>query len=38
MEVFDSARFSEKVVSGKKPFTPKNLAVHLEIVPLTQKI
>ena len=32
-----SARFSQKVVSGKKPPTSKNLAAHLEILPLTQK-
>ena len=30
-----SARFSQKVVSGKKPPTSKNLAAHLEILPLT---
>ena len=30
-----SARFSQKVVSGKKPPTLKNLAAHLDIVPLT---
>ena len=33
----DSARFSQKVVSGKKPPTSKNLAAHLEILPLTPK-
>ena len=32
-----SARFSQKVVSSKKPPTSKNLAAHLEILPLTQK-
>ena len=32
-----SARFSQKVVSGKKPPTSKNLAAHLEILPLTPK-
>ena len=32
-----SARFSQKVVSGKKPPTSENLAAHLEIVPLTAK-
>ena len=30
-----SARFSQKLVSGKKPPTKKNLAAHLETVPLT---
>ena len=30
-----SAQFSQKVVSGKKPPTSKNLAAHLEILPLT---
>ena len=33
----NSARFSQKVVSGKKPPTSKNLAAHLEILPLTPK-
>ena len=32
-----SARFSQKVVSGKKPPPPKNLAAHLETVPLNPK-
>ena len=32
-----SARFSQKVVSDKKPPTPKNLAAHLETVPLIPK-
>ena len=32
-----SARFSQKVVSGKKPPTPKNLAAHLKTMPLTPK-
>ena len=32
-----SARFSQKVVRGKKPPSPKNLAAHLEKVPLTPK-
>ena len=32
-----SARFSQKVVSGKKPPTPKYLAAHFETAPLTQK-
>ena len=33
----NSARFSQKEVSGKKPPTSKNLAAHLEILPLTPK-
>ena len=33
--IHSSARFSQKVVSGKKPPTSKNLVAHLEILPLT---
>ena len=36
-QIYSSARFSQKVVSGKKPPTSKNLAAHLEILPLTPK-
>ena len=32
-----SAQFSQKVVTGKKPPSPKNLVAHMEIVPLTPK-